>query len=55
MNQNCHRIVGLIVDVDVNVVPPSDKDPVIIDKKCDKVVLLQKELQPFREVHCGFH
>ena len=48
MDQNCHRIVGLIVDVDVNVASPPDKDPVIIDKECDKVLPLQLDLQPFR-------
>ena len=48
MDQNCHRIVGLTVDVDVNVASPSDKDPVIIDEERDKVLPLQEELQPFR-------
>ena len=40
-----NRVVGLILDVDINVFPPPDEDPSHVDEEGHKIVLFQHRLQ----------
>ena len=39
VEQNLNRVVGLIMDVDINVFPPPDEDPAHVDDEGHKIVL----------------